>query len=68
MSVPENATVGVVEGLVGRNHPVEKFRGECEGGDGLHQPRVAQLALLHVEPRRAVCDELGPRTDLLGRK
>ena len=51
--------------LVRRHDPVEESRRQREGGDGGEEPRVALLALLHVEPRRPLAYELGPLADLL---
>ena len=51
--------------LIRRDDPVEEARRERERGDGGEEPGVAGLALLHVEPRRALAYELGPLADLL---
>lgn len=68
IALPKNSTISVVKGLVGGYHPVKKFWRESEGGDGLHEPRVAHLALLHVESRCTICNKLRPRTDFLKKR
>ena len=50
----------LLEGLIGRHHPVQEAGREGESGDGLQQPDVAQLPPLHVKPAAALRDEPGP--------
>lgn len=48
---PEHAAIVKVEILVGRNDAIEEARGQRQRRNCCQQPRVAQLALFHVEAR-----------------
>ena len=62
---PEDAAVGVIEGLVWGHDPVQELGCERQCGYRLQQPTVSGLSSLYVKASRTFSDKLGARADLL---